>query len=396
MPFREVSRMEARLDFVRLACAEGANVRMLCRRFGISPTTGYKWLERHAAHGVEGLREASRRPLGFPARCEARIEAAVLETRAAHPAWGGRKIRAALTRVGFERPPAASTITAILRRNGQPVGVFGGGDKSWTRFEHPAPNDLWQMDFKGHVRLADGARLNPLTVLDDHSRFAIVLKACADQRTATVRAALVEAFRRHGLPRTLITDNGSPWGDGPGSPFTPLGVFLIDQGVRIAHARPYHPQTMGKDERFHRTLKAEAMSGPPFADLAAADRAFARWRHVYNHERPHEALDLAPPAARYRVSPRDYRETPKPFEYAPGDHVRRVQQGGWLSFRGRDLRVPKAFRGCAVALRPTSEDGVFAIFYRHQPIAKLDLNASPAQTQTVHHVSEQVSTISPV
>lgn len=396
MPFHEVSRMDARIEFVRLASAEGANVRLLCRRFGVSPTTGYKWLERHAVSGLDGLREASRRPLNSPRRSAASVETLILETRAAHPAWGGRKIRAVLLRAGVKNAPAPSTITAVLRRHGLPIGVFGGGDRSWTRFEHPAPNDLWQMDFKGHVRLADGTRLNPLTVLDDHSRFAIVLKACADQRTNTVRDALIEAFRRHGLPRALITDNGSPWGDGPGSPFTPLGVFLIDQGVRIAHSRPYHPQTMGKDERFHRSLKAEAMSGPPFADLAAAERALTDWRRVYNNERPHEAIGLATPVERYRPSPRDYRETPEPVEYAPGDHVRRVQQGGWLSFRGIDVRVPKAFRGRAVALRPTNQDGVFHVFYRHQIIASLDCKAKAGQTQTVHHVSEQVSTMSPV
>src|SRR5690606_23624233 len=156
-----------------------------------------------------------------------------------------------------------------------------------------------------HVGLGDGRRLHPLTVLDDHSRYAVVLRACADQTTATVRAALIDAFRRHGLPGAIITDNGAPWGDGPGHPWTPLGVFLIEQGIRIAHSRPYHPQTMGKDERFHRSLKAEVLAGPPFADLAAADRRFAEWRHVYNSERPHQALAMAVPAERYSPSRRD-------------------------------------------------------------------------------------------
>jgi transposase InsO family protein len=396
MPFHEVSRMDAKLEFVCLAAAPGANVRMLCRRFGVSPTTGYKWLDRYRQHGAAGLVETSRRPHHSPWRCDGRIEAAVLELRQAHPAWGGRKLRACLAGRGLPAVPAASTITAILRRHGLPTGVFGGGRADWTRFEHPEPNDLWQMDHKGHVAMADGARLHPLTVLDDHSRFAVVLKASADQRTAGVRAALVEAFRRYGLPRAIITDNGSPWGDGPGSPWTPLGVFLIDQGVRIAHSRPYHPQTMGKDERFHRTLKAEAMSGPPFQDLAAAARAFARWRQVYNHERPHEALGLQPPASRYQASPRPYRDTPEPIDYGPDDRVRRVQDGGCISFLGRQRRVPKAFKGRDVALRPTPDDGVYGVFYRHQAIATLDFSSETPDPQTVHHVSEHVSTISPV
>lgn len=374
MPFREVSKMDEKLEFVRLALADGANVRLLCRRFGVSPTTGYKWLARHAERGREGLAEASRQPRSSPRRSAPGVEAAVLEVRRAHPVWGGRKIRRVVMR-DLGAAPAASTVTAILRRHGLALGEHGGGRADWTRFEHPRPNDLWQMDFKGHVRLGDGGRLNPLTVLDDHSRYAVVLRACADQTTLTVRAALIDAFRRYGLPRSLITDNGSPWGDGPGSPFTPLGVFLIDQGVRIAHSRPYHPQTMGKDERFHRTLKAEAMGGPAFDDLSAAARAFEHWRAVYNNERPHEALAMATPAQRYAPSPRSYRETPEPFDYAPGDHLRKAQDGGRVHFGGRSLRVPKAFKGRTIALRPTTADGVYDVFYRHQRIAVLDFSS---------------------
>lgn len=395
MPFREVSAMDSRLEFVCLAGVEGANVRSLCRRFGISPTTGYKWLERYRAQGRAGMVEASRRPLASPRRSGAGVEAAVLEIRARHPAWGGRKIAVVLERMGLSAP-APSTITAILRRHGVEIGAFGGGTKPFVRFEHPAPNDLWQMDFKGHVGMANGRRLHPLTVLDDHSRYCLMLGAADNQKTATVRGFLTNAFRRYGLPRTLITDNGSPWGDGPGSPYTPLGVFLIDQGIAISHARPYHPQTMGKDERFHRSLKAEALSGAPFADLEAASRKLAVWRDVYNRERPHEGIGMAVPADRYAASPREYRETLAPFDYAPGDILRRVQDGGLITFKGRKKRIPKAFRGREIALRASEKDGLYEVFYRHQRIARLDFRDEKGNAQPVHHVSEQVSTISPV
>ena len=374
MPFREVTRMDERLEFVMLASAEGANHRSLCRRFGIAPTTGYKWLLRWRLSGTAGLFERSRRPLHSPKRSALATETAVLSMRAEHPAWGGRKIARRLTDLGEVQVPSASTVTAILKRHGVAVGSFGGGEAVFTRFERDQPNELWQMDFKGHVPLAAG-RLHPLTVLDDHSRFAVVLAACGDQRTATVRAHLTAAFRRYGLPDAMITDNGSPWGDGPGSPFTPLGVFLIEQGIRIAHSRPYHPQTMGKDERFHRSLKAEVLSGPPFADLEAAARGFERWRTVYNTERPHEALGLAVPVSRYQQSRRDYAETLPAFDYAPGDIVRRVQQGGRVSFHGHRIRLPKAFNGKQVAFRPTNHDGVFDVAFRHQTIATVDIRA---------------------
>lgn len=373
MPFREVSAMAEKEEFVRLAAAPGANKRALCRRFGISPTLGYKWLARFAAEGAAGLRERSRRPLHSPARAGAAIEADVLEIRRAHPAWGGRKIAARLKALG-KPAPAPSTVTEILRRHGEPVGLHGGGAKTFVRFERAAPNELWQMDFKGHVAMAEG-RLHPLTVLDDHSRFAVVLQACADERTETVKTALIEAFRRYGLPLCMITDNGAPWGGaGANSPFTPLSVFLIEQDIRIAHARPFHPQTMGKDERFHRSLNAEVLAGPPFDDLGSAARALASWRDVYNLERPHEALGLAPPVARYGPSPRSYRQSVEPFEYGPDDSVRLVDNGR-LSFQGRRWRVPKAFQDKSVAIRPTAQDGAFDVFFRHQRICALDRRA---------------------
>ena len=395
MPFHEVSRMDARLEFVMLASQEGANVRQLCRRFGVSPTTGYKWRDRWRTAGMKGLQEQSRRPRQSPLRSVATTEDAVLSVRMEHPAWGGRKIARRLKDLGHEGVPAPSTVTAILKRHGAELGTFGGGQSAFTRFERERPNELWQMDFKGHVALHTG-RLHPLTVLDDHSRFAVVLAACTNERTETVRQQLIIAFRRYGLPERLITDNGSPWGDGPGSPFTPLGVWLIEHGVRISHSRPYHPQTMGKDERFHRSLKAEVLSAPPFADIAAAACALESWRNVYNTQRPHEALELAVPASRYQPSPRDYVETIAPFEYAPGDIVRRVQQGGHVSFLGRALKLPKAFRSKAVAFRPTTQDGVFDVVFRTQMIATIDIRPLDRRPESVHDVSEHPSTLSPV
>jgi len=396
MPFREVSRMDECREFVMLADLEGVNFRGLCRRFGVSPMTGYKWLERWRREGAAGLRERSRRPLTSPSRSCAAVEEAVLALRAEHPAWGGRKLSRRLKDLGHEAVPAPSTITAILKRHGVEIGRFGGGQSAFTRFERARPNELWQMDFKGHAPLAGKGRLHPLTVLDDHSRFAIVLAACADEKTDTVRQHLIAAFRRYGLPETLITDNGAPWGDRPGRPFTPLGVWLIEHDVRISHARPRHPQTNGKDERFHRSLKAEVMAGPPFADLSAASRAFERWRAVYNTERPHEAIGLAVPASRYQVSPRDYRDTVVPFDYAPGDLVRRVQKGGHVSLFGRMLKVPKAFAGKTIALRPSQQDGLFEAFFRTQRIATVDIRALDRSPESVHDVSEHPSTMSPV
>jgi len=377
--------MDLRSEFVFLARQEGANVSALCRRYGISRKTGYKWKGRAGVRDGD-ISDRSRRPHGSPSRTPAVMEAAVLEVRAAHPRWGGRKIARRLRDLGLVEVPCPSTVTEILRRHGIALDEAGTAGP-FQRFERDRPNELWQMDFKGHVAMAEG-RCHPLTVLDDHSRFSLCLMACGNEQGATVQAHLVTTFRRYGLPEWIITDNGAPWGDTADRPYTPLGVWLLRLGIGISHSRPLHPQTMGKDERFHRTLKAEVLGGPPFADLARCQQAFDRWRHVYNTERPHDALGLAVPASRYAVSSRLFPEQLPPIEYGPGHVVRRVQQGGWISFKGHHLRLPKSFAGYPVGLVPTNTDGQYKVIFASRCIAQVDLR--DASIETVTHVPEHL------
>jgi transposase InsO family protein len=332
MPFRERSIMEGRQEFCRRAMEPGANLSALCRQYGISRRAGYKWLGRYSEAGEAGLVDRSRRPLHSPERTEAGLEAAVLSIREEHPAWGGRKITRVLRDRGVPAPPP-STITEILRRHGKLDGQRAGQPRAYIRFERAQPNELWQMDFKGHFAIGAG-RCHPLTVLDDHSRYDLALRACADERTVTVREALRAIFREYGLPEAILCDNGPPWGDSAAHRYTPLGVWLMLNGVAIKHSRPYHPQTMGKDERFHRTLKREVL-GEGFGDLVDCQRAFDHWRQVYNHVRPHEALDMDTPASRYRASSRVFCEVPPPVEYAAA-HVRKVSKVGRIGFLGYD------------------------------------------------------------
>jgi len=282
MPFRERSIVDEREEFCRLALLAGANMRALCRRFGISPDRGYIWLGRYREAGREGLLDRSRKPLASPWRSAAAVEAKVLAVRAAHPVWGGRKIRRVLRNDGEAKPPAASTITEILRRHGKLEGPRAGERRAFMRFEHAAPNELWQMDFKGHFAMRQG-RCHPLTVLDDHSRYALALRACANEQTLTVKDRLTAVFERYGLPRRILCDNGSPWGtSGSSERHTALSVWLLDLDVGVTHGRPYHPQTQGKDERFHRSLKEEVLDRIDLADLPGAQAAFDAWRQVYN------------------------------------------------------------------------------------------------------------------
>jgi transposase InsO family protein len=375
MPWKELSVSAQREEFVRLAMMRGANKRALCRRFGISREIGYKWLHRYAAEGRAGLADRSRRPQASPERTPAAIEAEVLRVRAAsNGAWGGRKIAATLGRAGLERVPAPSTITEILRRHGQLAANAAEHPGPWQRFERAVPNELWQMDFKGPFALPQG-RCHPLTVLDDHSRYALGLEALGDERRESVRACLIVIFRRYGLPFAMIMDNGPPWGEGRGGGYTVLAVWLIRLGIQISHARPFHPQTCGKDERFHRSFKAEVLAGRAFRDLAHCQRAFDDWRLVYNHQRPHEALAMAVPAERYRLSPRAFPQALPLIDYAPADIVRQVKDGGRICFRHRLWRVGKAFVGQPVALRPADQDGVFTVHFCAQRIGQIDLRA---------------------
>jgi transposase InsO family protein len=316
----------------------------------------------------------------------------VLSLRREHPAWGARKLKRRLQNLGHEGVPTASTITAILRRGGLLEEPRTGESKAVKRFEHQAPNDLWQMDFKGHFALTRGGRCHPLTVLDDHSRYAIGLRACGDEQHQTVQDELTGLFRVYGLPWRMLMDNGAPWGDAEDQPWTKLTVWLLRLGVGVSHGRAYHPQTQGKDERFHRTLKAELLRERSFRHVADCQRAFDPWRETYNQERPHEALDMAVPSSRYRVSGRGFPEHLPAVEYGPGIDVRKAQQGdGRLKFAGRELRMGKAFRGEWIGFRATNQDGVFRVYYCEQCLGEVDLKEEGSGERGILTIERPVS-----
>jgi transposase InsO family protein len=374
MPWSERDRVSLRREFLELSRQHGCCFAELCRRFGISRNTGYKW-KRRLEHG-QSLKDNSRRPKTSPDRTDTATEQRVVELRMKYPVWGGRKLRKILQREGHESVPAASTVTDILRRHNL-IGVEQSEQRvPWQRFERRAPNDLWQMDFKGHFDTGEG-RCNPLTVLDDHSRYALGVRACANQETATVQSELTAIFRRYGLPRTILTDNGPPWGNSCRGEYTELGVWLLRLRIKLIHGRPYHPQTQGKDERLHRTLKEEVLDWRLFADLAHCQKHFDAWNHVYNWERPHEALDLEVPGKRYQSSPHSYPEELPSLEYDAGLEVRRVSSQGQIRFKSKSWLIGKSFVGLEVALRATSEDDIFEILFGPFVIKKLDVREQP-------------------
>jgi transposase InsO family protein len=358
---------QQREEFVRLARQTDISMTELCRRYGISRKTGYKWLAR------DDLEDRSRRPHTSPSRTSAVIEERVLALRAQHPTWGGRTIAWVLERDEAVHV-APSTANWVLRRHGLIEPRASAAATAWQRFEHERPNLLWQIDFKGHFAM-DAGRCHPLTVLDDHSRFNVVLKALGNEQYDSVKTALQQAFERYGLPERINADNGPPWGSPTPGALTALGAWLIRLGVRLSHSRPAHPQTNGKDERFHRTMQAELLSTRRFRDLADAQYHFSQWREVYNCKRPHRALQMQTPASRYAASPRSMPKTLAPIEYGDDDIVRKVFEGGRISFRDKTYRVGRALIGYPVALRPRSvSDGMYDVYFCHQKVATIDLH----------------------
>jgi transposase InsO family protein len=377
MPWREVSIVDEREEFCRLAGQEGTNRRELCRRYGVSPTTGYGWLRRYEQEGRAGLVDRSRRPLRSPGKTAAALDEQILQVREEHPTWGGRKIRAVLQQRGHAAP-SASTITAILARYHRLDPADSVSRQQPIRFEAAFPNALWQMDFKGHFPLVGGGRCHPLTVLDDHSRFSLAIRALGTEQTAPVKAELIRLFQRYGLPNRILCDNGAPWGSSV-SRFTALGVWLLHLDVVPIHGRPYHPQTQGKEERFHRTLTSEVVRATSFAALPEAQHAFDAWRQVYNQVRPHEGIGLVPPSTRYQASPRAYPEQLPAIDYPATDLVRRVTTRGVIKAWGMNFYVGEAFSGYPLALRPTEEEGRYTVYFRQFAVAQVERRrTSPA------------------
>lgn len=372
MPWKTCDRMELRREFVELAASGNLAVRELCRRFGVSAPTAYKWLARYRAG--EDLGDRSRRPKGSPGKTDAAMEDKILGARHAHPAWGSRKLKRWLENKGETGVPCASTITGVLRRHGLLSVPPGASCHGWQRFERDSPNQLWQVDFKGWIPVASGGRCHPLTMLDDHSRYNLLLEACPGESILEVRPRLERAFKIYGLPAALLCDNGSPWGDSLGYT-TALEVWLLRLGVKVYHGRPGHPQTQGKEERFHRTLKAEVLSRTTeWRDLEHCARSFRQWREIYNRERPHEALGGEVPASRYHASQRSMPERlPEAGRWYGGDDiVRKVKGKGEITFNNVCWAIGAAFKGEEVALRPSGE-GRWDVYYCWKKLGTADL-----------------------
>jgi transposase InsO family protein len=376
MPWLETDVRDQRIQFVRAAKHPGATMTATCRAFGISRKTGYKWLGRQAAAGsVTGLADRSRRPHHSPQRTDDRITARVVALRERY-GWAGEKLVPLLAADGLT--VAARTIDRIIAREGL-TREDAAPAAAPHRFAHPAPNDLWQMDAKGHYPIRPGRRCHPLSIVDDHSRYAVGLYALPTLHASGVRAALVECFERYGVPAAMLMDHGTPWwAPGNDAGLSTLSVFLLKQGIRLRHGRVRHPQTQGKVERFHRTLGERLRWWGVPTDLPGFARAFVVFRTEYNEVRPHEALGQEPPRRHFHPSPRAYVAQPLAWEYPVGSEVRRVDVNGLIKYQGRRFFVSEALTGEHVACTPFEQR--ILVTYRQMYVRELQLRSGRSRS----------------
>lgn len=360
--------LEERIKFVVTVMQGGRSMTTVCRQFGISRQTGYKWIERYRSGGLTQLEDRSRRPQRSPNRTRPQIEQAIVELRQRYPDWGAPK----LVRIFAQQHPGLGglserTVHRILDRHG--LITETRASPALERFERAEPNELWQMDFKGPQGFNRGSPVGPLSILDDHSRYLLCLRRLGSTRMEGVRGTLQATFEQAGLPEAILVDHGVPWFS-PSSPWglTELRVWIMRQGIRVIFSGLRHPQTQGKVERMHGALQRAIRK-------RKADPEDQLWldvfRDEYNLVRPHAGLQMQTPGSRWRPSTRRFDPDPPEFAYPDSMQVLRLAGEGQLGWRGRRWEISNALRGQRVGLELLG-DRALVYFYR-TPLRELDL-----------------------
>ena len=364
--------MEEKLRFVFEYERDEDSMTQLCARFGIARETGYVWLRRYRRNGVDGLAELNRAPRLHPNQTAAAIEAAVLELRQAHMTWGPRKLKRILERDQPGRAwPASSTIGELVKR----AGLVVGRKKRRRTEPYSQPlahavesNRVWCADFKGWFKSGDGTRIDPLTISDAWSRYLLRSQAVEKTDTERVGAIFQAAFREHGLPEAIRTDNGAPFASSAVGGLSRLAVSWIKLGIVPERIQAGHPEQNGRHERMHRTLKQDLS---PAQDRRSQQRELDRFRREYNHVRPHEALAMQTPASVYTPSPRSYPARIPEVEYPDTMLVRTIKSHGHFRWKMHDVFLSEVLWGEPIGLLPV-DDRTFTVYFAHLPLARFD------------------------
>lgn len=367
--------MDQRTQFIADYLREVLSVSELCDLYGVSRKTAYKWIDRYLRQGPAGLEERSRRPQSSPNRTPDEVTQALLEARRRHPSWGGKKL---LALVHKRHPrwdlPHRSTVCDILNRHGMVPKK-----RQRRRIGHPgkpttailAPNDVWSADYKGQFKTGDGIYCYPLTVADGFSRYLLGCQALNSTAVAEAKPVFTRLFKEYGLPKRIRTDNGVPFATNTLARLSSLSAWWVRLGILPEFIEPGKPQQNGRHERMHRTLKAET-TRPPAGSLPSQQRKFNVFREEFNHERPHEALDMQTPASLYQPSTREMPEKIPPLEYPDRFEVRYVSANGGIRWKKHTwVNVSSVCIGEYVGLEEI-DDGIWNVYFGPLKLGRLD------------------------
>jgi len=365
MVWKDTCAMDERLRFIAAHLEDDETFSALCLEYGISRKTGYKWVGRYGRDGVLGLKDLSRAPHTNPRALTGDVVDKILSVRHRHPSWGPRKVKAWLdANTGGRVWPPASSIGNLFDRAGltRPRKRRHRTPPQSLPFSAcRAPNDVWCIDFKGWFLTGSGKQVGPLTLSDGYSRFLLLCEVIDRPDQSHVWRVLEAVFREFGLPGAMLSDNGPPFASRGAGGLSRLAVKLIKVGIRPERIAPGKPQQNGRHERMHLTLKQDTAS-PPAHSLAEQLVRFREFRHIYNHERPHEALGQVPPAHLYRASPRVWDGVLRSPEYPGPVAVRRVRSNGEFKWKGRSIFISKALRGEPVGLHRIDDNCWFVMY----------------------------------
>lgn len=364
MPWRSKTVEKLREEFVSSA-KECTNFSALCREFGITRKTGYKWLKRYAES--EPLSDKSRAPNFIANKTPEDTESLIVALRKYNPGWGAKKLKAALEREGIKLP-CVKTVNNILNRYGCIAPEESARHRPFIRYEKEHCNDMWQTDFKGEFKMADQKYCYPLNIFDDHSRFVIKTVPCSSTANVVI-PAFRTAFEEFGMPNSVLSDNGSQF-SGFRQGYTQFEKWLMNHDILPIHGRIKHPQTQGKIERFHRAMKDELLKHIEIRDIADAEIQLGKWRDKYNNQRPHEALGMKCPADVYVPSNRIYSDEVERYEYDGNYHVIKVNSWGYVRFDKWQVYLSETMMGEYIEFRPNGSDESFVACYRNFKIAE--------------------------
>jgi transposase InsO family protein len=380
MPWKESSAVEERLLFVA-RLIEGEAMTDLCREFSVSRKTGYKIFNRYKEEGLHALTDRCRRPVRAANQLPPQIEALIVRLKRDKPHWGARKIRELLIRrlPGDLRPPAKSTVHAVLDRHGlvARLGKRRQRAQGTPLSEGAKPNDLWCVDYKGEFKLGDGRYCYPLTVTDQASRFLLLCEAQASVRAEGAFSAFEQLFQERGLPAAIRSDNGVPFA-APNGLFnlSKLSVWWLRLGIEIERIKPGNPQQNGRHERMHRTLKAEA-TRPAGMNFLQQQARFDAFIEEFNTERPHEALAMKRPADLYVASARPYRGLPE-IEYPLHDRDVLVTVCGRICMHRKKINISTALAGQKLGIKEVDE-GIWLVSFMAYDLGYIDLEQKTLQ-----------------